>query len=359
MHGQMGTAATEREMTGTRGVESTLNATGGRPDTQFSPNKQGKQTKKNKNKNRGTGGRNMGLTTLAENDGTLRQKSTLEDKGESSKNNSIKLLTRAATSQHGDGHQSEHVGAGKDSKNYLSKPPTQGASFMHGEGQLRIESGLGGQNESMDMMKGSGKHSPITEQSVSQTKILADNNRVALTVECSRERMKYYAENPPNLESASGKCMYNKELSDVPFIPTVSETNFVEIEVHPRVRRRRHSDIEISIDKIFSLTLDKAVDIRENDEASDEDSISVNFAASWERESSEKYDHKMKHSTLASKANLVDGTRISADEIAFVLYAKEKEVALAGPHFEVLHAHSATKIASFQIMMYHSTYHIE
>ncbi|EOY26464.1 Uncharacterized protein TCM_028142 [Theobroma cacao] len=58
----------------------------------------------------------------------------------------------------------------------------------------------------------------------------------------------------------------------------------VEIEVHPLVRRKRHSDTKISIDKIFSLTSDKAVDIRENDEASDEDSISVNFAASWECE---------------------------------------------------------------------------
>ncbi|KAK6249865.1 hypothetical protein SCA6_003870 [Theobroma cacao] len=64
---------------------------------------------------------------------------------------------------------------------------------------------------------------------------------------------KLYAENPPNLESASGKCMYNKELSDVPSIPFASETNFAEIEVHPRVRRRRHSDTEVSIDKILSL----------------------------------------------------------------------------------------------------------
>ncbi|KAK6263943.1 hypothetical protein SCA6_019377 [Theobroma cacao] len=96
--------------------------------------------------------------------------------------------------------------------------------------------------------------------------------------------MKDYAENPPNLESALGKCMHNKELSDVSSFPSFSRTKFTEIEVHPRVRHRRQSDTKTSIDKIFSLASDKTVDMWDNDKASDEDAISVNFAASWERE---------------------------------------------------------------------------
>lgn len=81
---------------------------------------------------------------------------------------------RAATSQQGEGHRSEHVGAGKDSKNYFSKSSTQGATFMHGESQLRTESGPRGQNYSMDMMEGSGEHSPIIKESANQT---IDNNK--------------------------------------------------------------------------------------------------------------------------------------------------------------------------------------
>lgn len=78
LFGQMSIAAAEREMIGSRGVESTLDAAEGRPDVQLSPIKQGKQIKNNKkiknNKNRVTGGKNMGLPTLVENDGTLRAK---------------------------------------------------------------------------------------------------------------------------------------------------------------------------------------------------------------------------------------------------------------------------------------------
>ncbi|KAK6263934.1 hypothetical protein SCA6_019368, partial [Theobroma cacao] len=99
------------------------------------------------------------------------------------------------------------------------------------------ENGSGGQNESADTLEGSGEYSPMIGQCAS-------------------------------------KCMHNRELSDVLSIPIVSRTNFAEIEIHPRVLRKRHVDTEISFDKIFSLTLDKAVDIGENDEASDEDSIS-------------------------------------------------------------------------------------
>ncbi|KAK6228351.1 hypothetical protein SCA6_000691 [Theobroma cacao] len=139
-------------MTGMRGIESTLDAAGGRPDVKLSPNEQGKRTKKIKNKNRVTGGRNEGLTAPTEKDETLGQKSTQEDTGENSKNNSIKIPTQTATSNYGYGHHSEHVVA---------------------------ESGLGGQNESVDMMEGSGEHSPIVEQCANQTRNLVENNGVA------------------------------------------------------------------------------------------------------------------------------------------------------------------------------------
>ncbi|KAK6228927.1 hypothetical protein SCA6_017878 [Theobroma cacao] len=95
--------------------------------------------------------------------------------------------------------------------------------------------------------------------------------------------MEGQADIPPTQESASGKCMHNKELSDVPSF-LFSETKFIEIEVHPRIQRRRHSDTEVSIDEILSFASDKAVDMGENDEDLDEDAISVNFTASWERE---------------------------------------------------------------------------
>lgn len=88
---------------------------------------------------------------------------------------------------------------------------------------------------------------------------------------CSHDRMEDNVDNSPNLESASSKCMHNKKLSNIPFVPSFSGTNYTKIEVHPRVRRQRHLDIEVSIDKIFNLVSDKVVDMGENDEASDED----------------------------------------------------------------------------------------
>ncbi|KAK6228939.1 hypothetical protein SCA6_017890 [Theobroma cacao] len=97
--------------------------------------------------NSGTGTMDKALTMAEKSDGTAGNEAMNNVADKNSKNNSIKLPTRPATSQHGDENQSEHVGAGKDSKNYFSKPPTQGVSFMHGDDQLRTESGLGGQNE--------------------------------------------------------------------------------------------------------------------------------------------------------------------------------------------------------------------
>ncbi|KAK6259858.1 hypothetical protein SCA6_014332, partial [Theobroma cacao] len=111
----------------------------------------------------------------------------------------------------------------------------------------------------VDTLEGSGEHSPDTEKSASQT---TDNNKSVSTFACSRDRMEAYAKNPPNLESVSDKCMYNKELSDVSSVLFVSETNFVKIKIYFRIRYRRHLDSEISINKIFILASDKAIDMR-------------------------------------------------------------------------------------------------
>ncbi|KAK6228337.1 hypothetical protein SCA6_000677, partial [Theobroma cacao] len=105
----------------------------------------------------------------------------------------------------------------------------------------------GGQTGPVDMLESNGEHSPIIERSASQT---TSENKFVSIAACPQDRMEAYIENPPNLESAS------------------------KIKIHPRVRRRRHSDTEISIDKILSLALDKAMNMGENDEASDEDTIS-------------------------------------------------------------------------------------
>lgn len=113
--------------------------------------------------NSGTGTRDKASTMAENSDGTGGNEAMNNVADKNSKNISIKLPTRVAMSQHGDGHQLEHVGVGKDSKNYFSKPPTQEASFIQGEDQLRIESGLGGPNESVDMREGSGEHNPISE----------------------------------------------------------------------------------------------------------------------------------------------------------------------------------------------------
>ncbi|KAK6241871.1 hypothetical protein SCA6_007260 [Theobroma cacao] len=219
----------------------------GRYDAATSLNVQGKRGKKNKNKKSNNNVRNereMELTIPAE-DGMVVPKSVQE------------------------------------SKILFYKPSIGEASIRHEDVQQMAENEAGSQSGPMDTLEGSGEHSPIIEKNASQT---TDNNQIAITVASPRERIKDYAENPPNFESASGKCMYNKEQSDVLSIPSVSEIKFAKIEVHQRVRRRRHFDTEVSIDKLFNLTSDKAMDMRENDEVSDEDSISVNFAASWERE---------------------------------------------------------------------------
>ncbi|KAK6251655.1 hypothetical protein SCA6_005660 [Theobroma cacao] len=95
----------------------------------------------------------------------------------------------------------------------------------------------------MANIEGSGEYSPPIGQGTSKTvsSILGQPNEQHNK---SRERMEGQADIPPTQESASGKCMHNKELSDVPSFPSLSETKFTEIEVHPRIRHRRHSDTE-------------------------------------------------------------------------------------------------------------------
>ncbi|KAK6240272.1 hypothetical protein SCA6_005661 [Theobroma cacao] len=165
-----------------------------------------------------------------------------------------------------------------------SEPPAQADNLVHGEDRQTSKSGLGVQHLSMDNLEGSGEYSPSIGQGTSKTvsnKFEQPNEQPNK----SCERMEGQANIPPTQESASGKCMHNKELSDVPSFPSSLETKFTEIEVHPRMRRMRHSDTEVSVDTRLSFASDKAVDMGENDEDSDEDAISVNFAASWERES--------------------------------------------------------------------------
>ncbi|EOY21546.1 Uncharacterized protein TCM_013313 [Theobroma cacao] len=79
--------------------------------------------------------------------------------------------------------------------------------------------------------------------------------------------------NSPTLESTSGKYMYNKEIS---VVLSFSGTHSLEMEVHPLVRRKRHSDNAASIGKIISLASEEAVEMGENYGISDEDSISIN-----------------------------------------------------------------------------------
>ncbi|EOY21564.1 Uncharacterized protein TCM_013382 [Theobroma cacao] len=146
--------------------------------------------------------------------------------------------------------KSTQEGACENSKILFYRPPNWAATVPQGDDQQMAESEEGDQIRPVDKLEGSGEHNPHTEKSATQT---IYNNKSVSIVACPSDRMEAYAENPPNLESASGKCMYNKELNDVPSIPFASETNFAEIEVHPRVRRRRHSDTEVSIDKILSL----------------------------------------------------------------------------------------------------------
>ncbi|KAK6231924.1 hypothetical protein SCA6_001997 [Theobroma cacao] len=96
----------------------------------------------------------------------------------------------------------------------------------------KIDNGSGGQNVTVDMAEGSGEYRPIVGSSACQTENVNGHIRVISSEPCSHDKMNNYAKNPPNMESTS----------------------------------------------------DKAVDRWDNDEASDEDAISVNFAASWERE---------------------------------------------------------------------------
>lgn len=80
----------------------------------------------------------------------------------------------------------------------------------------------------------------------------------------------------PTSESASGKCLYKKEISA---IPSLSGTHSVEMEVHPLVPRKRNSDTAVSIGKITSLASEEAMEMGENDGISDDDSISISYAA--------------------------------------------------------------------------------
>ncbi|WRX14697.1 Reverse transcriptase domain - like 10 [Theobroma cacao] len=164
------------------------------------------------------------------------------------------------------------------------EPPAQTYILLHGEDKQTSKSGMGVQHLSMDNLEESGEYNPSIGQGTSKT-VSNIFEQPTEQPNKSHERTEGQANIPLTQESASGKCMHNKELSDVPSFPSSLETKFTEIEVHPRIRRRRHSDTEVSVDTKLSFASDKAVDMGENNEHSDEDAITVNFAASWEGES--------------------------------------------------------------------------
>ncbi|EOY26460.1 Uncharacterized protein TCM_028131 [Theobroma cacao] len=258
----------------TTGLESALDPAADKPNVRLSLNKHDKRGKKN----RVTGEKNRELTAPAENDETLGQKSVHEDPSE-------------------------------NSKNYFPNPPTRVATFMHGDGQLRAESGSGGQNESMDIMEGSGEHRPVVEQGASQTKNTGSAKNTGLIKPMEGKMVLDDAHAGEDEKSAEWKS-HAEPLAIVQALVEVdgSKASIVDkvtgprqmadseeeewkpmlkilqiwspFRVHPRVRHRRYSDTKVSVDKIFNLASDKAVDMEENDEASDEDAISVNFAAS-------------------------------------------------------------------------------
>ncbi|KAK6241950.1 hypothetical protein SCA6_007339 [Theobroma cacao] len=153
-------------------------------------------------------------------------------------------------------HEFVHASADDEFKDYFTQPSSRAAGLLHGNGQQIPKSGSGGKNVSVDMLEGSGEHSPIDGQGASQTRSLAKHNRVDSTVACPRERMEGYDDNPPNLESTSG-------------------TNPVELEVHRLVWHRRHSDTATSIGRIISSASEEAMDMGENDGVFDDNFISV------------------------------------------------------------------------------------
>ncbi|EOY06960.1 Uncharacterized protein TCM_021522 [Theobroma cacao] len=102
----------------------------------------------------------------------------------------------------------------------------------------------------VDTREGSGEHVPIEEEG----KRKEDNDLIS-----------------PNMESASSKCLFNKEPSD---IPSFSGNSQAEVEVHPRERRRRHSDTAIPLRNSLSSATEEAIVLGGNDEDSDGDSIS-------------------------------------------------------------------------------------
>ncbi|KAK6265165.1 hypothetical protein SCA6_020599 [Theobroma cacao] len=148
-------------------------------------------------------------------------------------------------------------------------PSTRATVSTQGGNQQLSEREQGEQIMPVDMLEGSGDYSPINEQRASQTRLSEQNWVNPITVE-SRERVTGYIDEPPNLESASGKCLYNTEMNHV---PSVSGTQYAELEVHPLVRQRRHSDTSTSLGRM-GIASEEAVHMGENDGVSEEDSIS-------------------------------------------------------------------------------------
>ncbi|EOY25454.1 Uncharacterized protein TCM_026877 [Theobroma cacao] len=163
-----------------------------------------------------------------------------------------------------------YAGTSQNLKNDNLEPSTQTTGWRQKKEQRIAQSVSRLQNVQSDILEGSGEHVPIEEEDTSQMQRQTEQTWVAINDVSSSDKMEDKAENLSNLESASSKCMLNKELSD---IPSPSCNSHAELEVHPRERYRRHSDNVIPFENSFSSDTEDATISGGNEEESDDDSI--------------------------------------------------------------------------------------
>ncbi|EOY17513.1 Uncharacterized protein TCM_036737 [Theobroma cacao] len=156
-------------------------------------------------------------------------------------------------------------------KNNFIKSSTQASTLRQAKGCYMIEYGSGVHYSPVDTLEGSGEHVPIEEEGTSQTPLQTEQISTAFKIIRAGEMRVDNDLLSPNLESASSKCLFNKEPSD---IPSFSGNNHADLEVHPRERRRRYSDNAIPLRNTLSTATEEAIVLGGNEEDSDGDSIS-------------------------------------------------------------------------------------
>ncbi|KAK6229057.1 hypothetical protein SCA6_018008 [Theobroma cacao] len=142
-----------------------------------------------------------------------------------------------------------HTSASQRLKNDFIEPLAQATDMRQEKRQQMAESGSEGQNMSVDVIEGSEEFNPIAGEADSQTGHQAGHIRATSNLAYSCEWMEGNENNPPTLESASDKCVYNNEISAY---HSFLGTHSLEMGVHSLVRCRRHSDTTASIRKIIS-----------------------------------------------------------------------------------------------------------